>query len=603
VAAWDAIPEPLADRSEPLRLLLAPVAPKLAGHAEREYGQEELLRAAAALVRELAGPQGAGRYEEMVEAARTGAWSYLQQGSTAEALRLAETGLSEADHDLDLLAAASKSAWMIGLLPLAIAHGEQWHREAAATGDLALEATALVHLARFYWEAREFQLQWRTVWAALRVAEPLGQSETLARAQALVAEAHMLNERTEEAVEWADKALAMADAVGSPAVRVSALVNKGTASATCSTGPCTTCWSTRSTSGRRSAATRSCGGCGRRANAPAAGPRRPAGPCTAARSPSSRATWRRPWPPSGAPAARSWSRSRAGSTPSGSTCARPPCCWSGAGWTRRRRCWSATPTRWSARWPPATSPGCGPCAWRWRSGAATCPRPGPPWTAYRAAPPWQGWHWKHSHLDLYGPIAAPRAGLPPAEVRPLVEAIDRAAPAGPDRWSPRRAALQHLEAAMLEAEGDPAAALEAYRQVLDDRELYRAPFLLADCHQGAARCLLALGDHPGAADHARRAARLLDRWPGWRRDEAAALLRRLGRGPPPPVDPAPLIPREREVATLLAEGLSNGEIARRLYISTKTASVHVSNILAKLNMTSRTEVATWAVRSGLVPPG
>jgi DNA-binding NarL/FixJ family response regulator len=41
---------------------------------------------------------------------------------------------------------------------------------------------------------------------------------------------------------------------------------------------------------------------------------------------------------------------------------------------------------------------------------------------------------------------------------------------------------------------------------------------------------------------------------------------------------------------------------RRLYISTKTASVHVSNILAKLGMTSRTEVATWAVRTGLVPP-
>jgi hypothetical protein len=59
VAAWDAVPEPLADRSEPLRLLLAPVAPKLAGHAEREYGQEELLRAAVALVRELAGPAGA----------------------------------------------------------------------------------------------------------------------------------------------------------------------------------------------------------------------------------------------------------------------------------------------------------------------------------------------------------------------------------------------------------------------------------------------------------------------------------------------------------------------------------------------------------------
>jgi len=59
VDTWDAVPERLADRSEPLRLLLAPVAPKLAGHAEREYGQEELLRAAVALVRELTGPQGA----------------------------------------------------------------------------------------------------------------------------------------------------------------------------------------------------------------------------------------------------------------------------------------------------------------------------------------------------------------------------------------------------------------------------------------------------------------------------------------------------------------------------------------------------------------
>ena len=144
--------------------------------------------------------QGAGRYEEMVEAARTGAWSYLQQGSTAEALRLAETGLSEADHDPDLLAAASKAAWMIGLLPLAIEHGRRWHAQAAAGGDPAAEAAALVHLARLYWEARDFQRQWQTVWAALAVAEPLGQSETLARAYSLVAEAHMLNERHAEAV-------------------------------------------------------------------------------------------------------------------------------------------------------------------------------------------------------------------------------------------------------------------------------------------------------------------------------------------------------------------------------------------------------------------
>src|SRR5262249_39710528 len=42
--------------------------------------------------------------------------------------------------------------------------------------------------------------------------------------------------------------------------------------------------------------------------------------------------------------------------------------------------------------------------------------------------------------------------------------------------------------------------------------------------------------------------------------------------------------------------------ARRLYISPKTAAVHVSNILMKLGMSSRTEVAAWAVRSGLAGP-
>jgi DNA-binding NarL/FixJ family response regulator len=53
------------------------------------------------------------------------------------------------------------------------------------------------------------------------------------------------------------------------------------------------------------------------------------------------------------------------------------------------------------------------------------------------------------------------------------------------------------------------------------------------------------------------------------------------------------------VVALLAEGLSNAELAARLYISPKTAAVHVSNILAKLGMTSRTEVAAFAAREGL----
>jgi DNA-binding NarL/FixJ family response regulator len=58
--------------------------------------------------------------------------------------------------------------------------------------------------------------------------------------------------------------------------------------------------------------------------------------------------------------------------------------------------------------------------------------------------------------------------------------------------------------------------------------------------------------------------------------------------------PEGLTPREREVIALLSNGLSNADIARTLYISEKTASVHVSNILRKLGVTSRIQAAAAA---------
>lgn len=61
-----------------------------------------------------------------------------------------------------------------------------------------------------------------------------------------------------------------------------------------------------------------------------------------------------------------------------------------------------------------------------------------------------------------------------------------------------------------------------------------------------------------------------------------------------------LTPREREVLALVAAGRTNGEIAARLFISTKTASVHVSNILAKLGVSSRTQAAIIATRERLL---
>lgn len=61
-----------------------------------------------------------------------------------------------------------------------------------------------------------------------------------------------------------------------------------------------------------------------------------------------------------------------------------------------------------------------------------------------------------------------------------------------------------------------------------------------------------------------------------------------------------LTPREREILVLVAQGESNRDIAATLFISERTARTHVSHVLAKLGLASRTQAALWAVREGLV---
>lgn len=61
-----------------------------------------------------------------------------------------------------------------------------------------------------------------------------------------------------------------------------------------------------------------------------------------------------------------------------------------------------------------------------------------------------------------------------------------------------------------------------------------------------------------------------------------------------------LTPRERDVLVLVAQGRSNHDIARTLSIGDRTVQTHLSNILVKLELTSRTQAALWAVREGLV---
>jgi len=88
---------------------------------------------------------------------------------------------------------------------------------------------------------------------------------------------------------------------------------------------------------------------------------------------------------------------------------------------------------------------------------------------------------------------------------------------------------------------------------------------------------------------------------GWAMTVDQALDYALGGGEPDTLSEASALSRrEREVATLVATGLTNRQIAKRLFIAERTAEGHVERIRNKLDVRSRTEVATWAVEHGLM---
>jgi DNA-binding CsgD family transcriptional regulator len=191
-------------------------------------------------------------------------------------------------------------------------------------------------------------------------------------------------------------------------------------------------------------------------------------------------------------------------------------------------------------------------------------------------------------------LALLEAGTPPADVRSL---IGDAPP--PTSFGKYEAWSDQLEGALLEAEGDLEGAVAALRNALDAPAGWRPASLIADGRLRLARILDRLGRRTEAREQAAIAADLLEGWPGQRRDAALGLLRRLGGGDADGL----LTARELEVLGLITEGLTNRQIAERLFIARKTAAVHVSNILAKTGLSTRTEAATWALREGLVAGG
>ena len=161
--------------------------------------------------------------------------------------------------------------------------------------------------------------------------------------------------------------------------------------------------------------------------------------------------------------------------------------------------------------------------------------------------------------------------------------------------------------ALAAAEPQPGDMRAAWDQAGQSWEAAGEPYPLAVTLLRSAEAALGSGDRDGATTRLRRAADLAQRLGARPLGDDIALLARRARitlGQPgeaadtqiPEPERLGLTARELEVLRLVAAGRSNREIASELFISVKTASVHVSNILAKLGVTSRGEAAATAHR-------
>lgn len=554
--------------------------------------------------------RGAGRYPDMLRAAREGSDAYLAMGSAFQALQLAETGLEEDPDDPALLRNAARAAWLAGLSDDADAYAVRWLAASTSSPDDTAEAMTLrIRLAAERGDERALTELSAGVSELVERLTERSAGVARARAAATLAFSTRMRDLDEEALAWADRAVALAEdlnpvlddaaAVRVEGVRLAALVEKGSLLisrvATLDAGRAllTEVVQRAETAGEWLVAAMALN---RLVHAPAAGTVRD----IAALLERMRAAAERSGSQRLAVAAYYQGRARLYMQKGNLAAATAA--------IERGRAHDLGYRRSMTR---SDIHGVFLAGLRLEAGdltgAAQVTEEVADVPGLEIGLPGLRFHLACRRHDVVAArallpdvvaivrstggrdgeflhdlvTAAIAATLPADEISKLIDGLD-----GPavDHSYRRLVAAQLAEVC-----GDLDASLAHYVAAAGATEL--PPAARGTANVGAARTLLALGRIDEARAHAGRAEELLARWAGWRVAELNEVRRRLA----PAVEPAEavevLTPREREVAQLVAEGLTNAELAQRLFISPRTAAVHVSSILRKLGVSSRTDVA------------
>jgi DNA-binding NarL/FixJ family response regulator len=549
--------------------------------------------------------RGAERHDEIPAIARRGAAKYLERGLTFAALRLADEGLAEAPNDPELLAVATEAAWRLDFLDEALTTAVRWVKVAVEPAE---RIDALRFLARLHHEHSDEPAALARIADLESLRGTLDDRRLRGVAAWSLAQLHMIAGRSSEATAWADAALDDARAVGDQLTEARALVERaGACSTTQSRTDALRTFHEALEAARRSGdavlLTRAIN------NGldlvPSHSPE-----AAALRAEMHDVSSRIGFDKLGTAATLAWELEAAYSAGDLPVLRRVSA--EGSQWWRRQGTHQA--------WDSTLHVGFALEEGRLEDAAVAYEH----FVAGCSAMKLQ--YYQRLKIGLaaargeraMGPaLFEELLSLPPPHDTAVVLNITlilvedlllleipptaiRTRMFG--EWlgeHPSVAAMTaHAEGLLALAGGEHEAAVSALRLVLATPDPRLAKPIIGTLRTALAEALLASGARGDALLAIRRAIEDdFARWPGVRKDRAEALARRL-QGSSARAD-GELTTREREVAALVAGGLTNGQLAERLFISPKTAAVHVSNILAKLGLSTRAEIAAWAVRHDL----